>query len=67
MLPSPDYRNLYVKNHIWMVFGITLVVAKIDAYQRKILADPRLRAKLLARKNAMQQHAGAPLQNRVGR
>lgn len=67
MLPSPDYRNLYVKNHIWMVFGITLVVAKIDAYQRKILADPRLRAKLLARKNAMQQHAGAPLQNRAGR
>lgn len=53
MLPSPDYRNLYVKNHIWMVFAITLVAAKIEYYQRKLLADPRVRAQLAARKKAL--------------
>ncbi len=60
MLPSPDYRNLYVKNHIWMVFGITLVAAKIEAHQRKLLADPRVRAKLLERKKALLQSRRAP-------
>jgi len=35
ILPSPDYRNLYVKNHIWMIFGLTLVVAKIDHFTKK--------------------------------
>ncbi len=30
ILPSPDYRISYVKNHIWMIFALTLVVAKLD-------------------------------------
>jgi O-antigen ligase len=59
MLPSPDYRNLYVKNHIWMVFAITLVAAKIEFYQRKLLADPRIRAQLAARKKALLERKAA--------
>ncbi len=35
ILPSPDYRNLYVKNHIWMIFGLTLVAAKLDYFVKK--------------------------------
>jgi hypothetical protein len=67
MLPSPDYRNLYVKNHIWMVFAITLVVAKIEIYQRKLLADPRVRAQLAARKKALLEKQAALAAQRFGR
>jgi hypothetical protein len=59
MLPSPDYRNLYVKNHIWMVFAIVLVAAKIESWQRKMLADPRVRAQLAARKKAILERQAA--------
>jgi len=43
MSPSPDFRNLYVKNHIWMAFGITVVAAKLEYHQNKLLANPRVR------------------------
>jgi hypothetical protein len=35
ILPSPDYRILYVKNHIWMIWGLALVAAKLDYYIKK--------------------------------
>ncbi len=59
MLPSPDYRNLYVKNHIWMVYAITLVAAKMEHYRSRMLADPRVRAQLAARKKALQEQQAA--------
>lgn len=59
MLPSPDYRNLYVKNHIWMVYAITLVAAKMEHYRNRMLADPRVRAQLAARKKALQEQQAA--------
>jgi len=36
ILPSPDYRILYVKNHIWMIWGLTLVTAKLDYHMKKL-------------------------------
>ncbi|HNR67334.1 MAG TPA: O-antigen ligase family protein [bacterium] len=50
MLPSPDYRILYVKTHIWMIWGLTLATAKIDYFHKKMAkrsvamaGDPRAR------------------------
>lgn len=37
ILPSPDYRIIYVKIHIWMIFALILVVQKIHYHQDKVL------------------------------
>ncbi|HOT96757.1 MAG TPA: O-antigen ligase family protein [bacterium] len=59
MLPSPDYRNLYVKIHIWIAFAVVLIAAKMDYNLRRMLADPRIRAQLAARKKALMEQQAA--------
>ncbi|HNW60475.1 MAG TPA: O-antigen ligase family protein [bacterium] len=67
MLPSPDYRNLYVKIHIWIAFAVTLIAAKMDYNLRRMLADPRVRAQLAARKKALlERQAAAQAARRPG-
>lgn len=42
ILPSPDYRIPWVKNHIWLLFGLTLALGKMDYWARR--RRERLRA-----------------------
>ena len=36
ILPSPDYRILYVKTHIWMIMGLIIVVAKLENHLKNV-------------------------------
>jgi len=42
-----------------MVYAITLVAAKMEHYRNRMLADPRVRAQLAARKKALQEQQAA--------
>jgi hypothetical protein len=44
-LPSPDYRILYVKNHIWMIWALTIATAKLD-YNYKRLRPAMMRKRM---------------------
>ncbi|MCR4439431.1 MAG: O-antigen ligase family protein [bacterium] len=49
LLPSPDYRIVWVKNHVWLLFGISLALGKIaygdERRMRRLLAMQLLRSK----------------------
>lgn len=37
LLPSPDYRIVWVKNHVWLLFGINLALGKIAYNEQRRL------------------------------
>ena len=43
ILPSPDYRILYVKTHIWMILGLMVVLAKLESTESKRRDKPLLK------------------------
>ncbi|MDZ7270244.1 MAG: O-antigen ligase family protein [candidate division KSB1 bacterium] len=42
LLPSPDYRIVWVKNHVWLLFGLGLALGKIAYHDERRME--RLRA-----------------------
>ena len=40
ILPSPDYRILYVKTHIWMILGLIVVLAKLESHLSRKRENP---------------------------
>jgi hypothetical protein len=40
ILPSPDYRILYVKTHIWMIFALLVVLAKLEFHLSQKRTNP---------------------------
>jgi O-antigen ligase len=61
ILPSPDYRIPWVKNHIWLLFGIVLALGKMDYWARRrrdrirTINEIKRRSEVLRTKGADQQ------------
>lgn len=52
ILPSPDYRILYVKTHIWMIIGLIVVAAKLEQQLKTAKRTAPVAIKRAVRKRA---------------
>ncbi len=59
LLPSPDYRIVWVKNHVWLLFGLALALDKIAYHEQRRMNRLRaLRLLGLAGRGALPQPPG---------